>query len=65
MEDNKNYKSYMFACNDGNIIVEAESKLKAIEKFSVEYTVKFEYYDWKIYEIAAKIDIEGNVIKLI
>lgn len=40
MAISKDYKRYMFACNDGNIIIETENKLKAIEKFSVRIDIE-------------------------
>lgn len=59
MDQEKKFESYMFSCSNGmNIVIEAESKLKAIELFEHGFRASFNG-DWKVFRVDTRLDIKG------
>ena len=56
---NNEFYSFVFICeNDFSVVIEAETKGKAIQKFEHEFIQKFEE-NWQVYRVNNRIDIEG------
>lgn len=58
------HESYMFSCNNFNVVIDSADKVEAIKKFKKEFENLF-CKDWQVFKINTNININNEVRKYI